>query len=195
MAGFDYSKTDNFYVYIHKCPITNEIRYVGKGRNKRAYKLTDRLSKHKNWIDSLARKNLKPIVEIYKDNLTDLEALRLEESLISEYRKLNINLNNIHSKGGVYTSKKDNKAWNKGKFGIESMHYGKKRSDLTKRNQSEAQHKKVLEKKGGAYFFKPMQKWHSRITILGKRKHIGYFNTKEEAILAYEKELINLKNI
>ena len=71
MPGFDFSKKDNFYVYLHIHPKTLEVCYVGKGRNKRAYKLTDRISRHKNWLDKLKKNNLKPIIKMISDNLTD----------------------------------------------------------------------------------------------------------------------------
>lgn len=193
MAGFDFKKLDNFYVYFHRCPLTNEIRYVRKGRNKRAYSLTDRASKHKNWLNSLFKKELLPIIEIFKDNLLEVDALKLEEDLIKEYRELGYNLNNIHSKGGAYTPKKEPILWHKGKFGKDSIHYGRKRTNLTKKNQSIAQHKKILERNGGTYLFKKINKWHVRITVLGKRKHIGYYDTKEEALEVYKTELNKLQ--
>lgn len=190
MPGFQ--KLNNFYVYFHCCPLTGEIRYVGKGRNRRAYSLTDRTSKHKNWLNSLFKKDLLPKIEIFKDNLFEEEALKLEEDTIKEYRELGYNLNNIHSKGGIYMPKKEPTLWHKGKFGKDSIHYGRKRTNLTKKNQSVAQHKKVLERNGGAYLVKSTNKWHVRITLLGKRKHVGYYNTEKEALEAYKIELNKL---
>jgi hypothetical protein len=39
----------------------------------------------------------------------------------------------------------------------------------------------------GAYWHKPTGKWHSRISVSGKRKHLGYFKSKESAAEAYKK--------
>ena len=37
----------------------------------------------------------------------------------------------------------------------------------------------------GCYFHKPSQKWLARIKINGKNKHLGYFDTQEEAHEVY----------
>ena len=78
------SSRGNFYmktsIYTLTCPITNEIKYVGKTKCK----LSTRLSYHcavkvgnitkVNWIRELKQKGLKPIIEeldLVDDNLSD----------------------------------------------------------------------------------------------------------------------------
>jgi hypothetical protein len=67
-----------YYVYVHKCPDTLLIRYIGKGKGKRAYDLHDRSAHHKNWIKSLEKKRKKPIVEIWENGLPEDVALEQE---------------------------------------------------------------------------------------------------------------------
>lgn len=74
------------YVYIHKDPRTNKVRYVGKGSGKRAWDLKKRYSWHKNWILNLKSLNLKPIVQIIKLFNTAREAFVYEKALIKSYR-------------------------------------------------------------------------------------------------------------
>lgn len=39
----------------------------------------------------------------------------------------------------------------------------------------------------GVYYYPPLNKYHAQITVDGKRIHLGYFSTKEEAIVVREK--------
>jgi hypothetical protein len=43
----------------------------------------------------------------------------------------------------------------------------------------------------GVYFMKSRSKWDARIKVLGKVKHLGYFDDEYQAHLAYEKERMN----
>jgi hypothetical protein len=90
---------NNFYVYIHIDPRTDEIRYVGKGKNDRASRMSRRYGYHKNWIKQLELLGLKPIVRIVEANLKEKEALEKEKELISEYRKNGFNLTNLTDGG------------------------------------------------------------------------------------------------
>lgn len=45
----------------------------------------------------------------------------------------------------------------------------------------------------GVYFNKQMNKWHSQI-FYGKKKHLGYFDELDDAIIARLKEEIKIKN-
>ena len=46
----------------------------------------------------------------------------------------------------------------------------------------------------GASWHKRDKKWSSKIFVDGKSKHLGNFNTKEEAVEAYQKALATIKN-
>lgn len=67
---------NDYYVYLHK-DLDNKIFYVGKGRNKRAY---SKVHRSREW-HTVAEQGY--VVEIYCNNLSECEALELEESLIS----------------------------------------------------------------------------------------------------------------
>lgn len=91
-------------IYCLKDPITNEIRYIGKT----SIALHKRLSAHckdkkpsykKNWITSLKRKGLKPVIEIIEIAKEDNWAER-ERYWINFYKEKNYKITNI-SLGGT----------------------------------------------------------------------------------------------
>lgn len=93
------------YVYIHHNPITNQIFYVGVGYKKRAWTFKWGHSKH---YYNYVLKYGTPIVEIYKNNLTEDEAYQLEEQLISKYGRMGIDKDGIlvnKSSGGKTSAK------------------------------------------------------------------------------------------
>ncbi len=51
---------------------------------------------------------------------------------------------------------------------------------------------KTTSRYTGVYWRKDIKKWKSQIQINGKRKHLGYFNTQEEASKAYQQKLKEL---
>jgi len=89
----------NVFVYVLRCPTTNEIRYVGQTVNT-----TKRLEGHLScktqkekgkWIKSLLEEGKKPILEVVdKGNKKRMSAK--EMSLINELRKKGANLFNIN---------------------------------------------------------------------------------------------------
>jgi hypothetical protein len=93
------------YVYIHHNPITNQIFYIGVGYKKRAWTFKWGHSKHYyNYVSKYGT----PIVEIYKNNLTEDEAYQLEEQLISKYGRMGIDKDGIlvnKSSGGKTSAK------------------------------------------------------------------------------------------
>lgn len=113
------------YIYILSDPETQEIRYVGKTNNiKSRYKahLNKRhnIKSHKrNWIDSLLKKNLKPILEVI-DVVPINEWIFWEQYWISQIKTWGFNLVN-HTNGGdglthsnKTSFKKGNVSWNTG---------------------------------------------------------------------------------
>ena len=94
-------KMNHFYVYAHIDPTTKEVRYIGKGFGKRAFKLKtcSRYGHHKNWIISLNNKGLNPEVLIIDDRLSEQKALELEVWYIKHMRELGYNLTNLTDGG------------------------------------------------------------------------------------------------
>lgn len=77
---------NTFYIYQHIDPRTNLIRYIGKGRGKRAWDLRDRNAYHKNWLKQLKSEGLEPIVELIETDKTEEQAFELERLWIAACR-------------------------------------------------------------------------------------------------------------
>lgn len=71
---------NNYYVYLYRRNDSDDVCYIGKGRNRRAYQITSH-NKHCINIDKLCGIT----VEIIKENLSNEEALNEEERLIDYY--------------------------------------------------------------------------------------------------------------
>ena len=124
-------ETTNIYVLID--PRTNQVRYVGKANNiSERYKAhLNRARKHqihkKNWIASLKREGLKPIIEII-DVVPINDWILWETYWISQFKAWGFELINYTNGGdgctfGNQTSfKKGHKSWS-----------GKTHSDETKK--------------------------------------------------------------
>lgn len=94
----------NTFIYILKCPITDEVRYVGKTNNpnerykNHLNKLHGEGTHKRNWINSLRNKGLKPIFEII--DVVDIEEWKEKEKYyIKYYRDAGCNLVN-YTDGG-----------------------------------------------------------------------------------------------
>lgn len=93
------------FIYVLKCPKTDVVRYVGK-----ANKPKERYSAHmfsgnrtqssykRNWIDSLKREGLKPVLEVIKE-VPIKEWKRWEKYYVSYYRDKGCRLTNITDGG------------------------------------------------------------------------------------------------
>lgn len=86
----------NYCVYLHRRKDTDEIIYIGEGRKARA-KLT-RLDKGKNAKHQEIVKTVGIYHEIYKENLTKVEAENLEQQLIKTFKESGVPITNINSK-------------------------------------------------------------------------------------------------
>jgi hypothetical protein len=94
-----------FYVYIHRDP-EGKVFYVGKGEGSRAW---EKEKRHSMWKRYIKRFNDKYYVEIYRDNLSEEEALELEEELMSNYGGQLINWSNLSLDGNWKGYEKQNK--------------------------------------------------------------------------------------
>lgn len=75
-----------FYVYEHYTQDTNQVFYVGYGRNGRAY---DFVRRNSFWKNVYLKHGT--VVKIIKDNLTLEEAIKLECELIKTYGRKDLN--------------------------------------------------------------------------------------------------------
>lgn len=88
---------NNYYIYFHKNPSTQQIFYVGLGSHviyrkyKRSEDLNQRNSHYKNYI----KKYGDPIISIMHDNLTQEEACLLETQYIIQFGRKHYEINGI----------------------------------------------------------------------------------------------------
>lgn len=166
-----------YYTYCHSSP-TGEVFYIGKGIEDRAYSFNDRSSDWKRAIKHHG--GLQIEILAYWD--TEEEAFNHEELLIDCFTDLKFNLVN-KTKGG------------KGAYGYKQSEELKKLRSL---QMSGYVHKQVTcphcKKTGGET---AMKRWHfdkctgnkayrARVSVDGKRIHLGRFETKEQATLAQD---------
>lgn len=94
-------------IYTLCCPLTGEVRYVGKTH----FSLTERLAKHlisfennrrTQWIKSLGSQGMKPIIELV-EVVEEGDWVSAEQYWIEQFRQWGFELLNIHpgGKGGV----------------------------------------------------------------------------------------------
>jgi hypothetical protein len=86
-----------YYIYYHIDPRDGLPKYVGKGSGNRAWEFAKyrRSSKHFNWILSLKKIGLEPMVFIGKRFDCEEECFKVESLDISFLKKTNIDLKNI----------------------------------------------------------------------------------------------------
>jgi len=81
------------YIYTLSCPLSNQVRYVGKTIQNPKYRYSSHLSQSKNnkkkdythcWIKSLLKKELKPILNIVEQT----QDIKRETFWINHYRKI-----------------------------------------------------------------------------------------------------------
>ena len=90
------TQKNNFYVYLHVDPLTQEVVYVGKGKNGRAWDVTRCRNSHKEhqeWMLELTYKGFIPTdwVSIISKNLTENEAFSEEKKYLYENGTLRFN--------------------------------------------------------------------------------------------------------
>jgi hypothetical protein len=93
-----------YYVYQYKDPTSNLPFYIGKGTKNRMFvHLKETLENTENkrkwlYIQKLLNNGLSPIIEKIADNLAEIAAYELEESLIAYYGRIGID------PGGILTN-------------------------------------------------------------------------------------------
>ncbi len=123
--------TTNIYILID--PITNKVRYVGKANNisQRYRAHLNRARKHqihkKNWIESLKREGLKPIIEVI-DEVPINEWIFWETYWISQFKAWGFDLIN-YTNGGDGCTFGNQTSFKKG----HTVWLGKNHSDETKK--------------------------------------------------------------
>lgn len=164
-----------YNIYVLKCPITNDIRYVGQTRMKLAKRLSghlyDALSRDKvrlnhkdNWIKKLIKDGHRPIiesVELFPNEIGLSFILERERFWISNY-KIKYNLLNS-TEGGEYSL--NNKIVISDMSGDKNPMFGKKHKSISKKIMS--------DKKKGLYD--------------------GIKNPRSKAIYQYDKDLNLIK--
>lgn len=145
----------NYCVYLHLCPITKNIRYVGKGVLERATSFYQRKAHHGNWIKSLKNKGLKPLVIFLEVGLGESEALDLEKLKIKEFRDAGLNLTNSTDGGegvsGFKPTQQQREANSKRMSGTKNPNFGKRGPGTTCHGKiwtTEQRKKLSLAKKG-----------------------------------------------
>ncbi len=91
--------TKRHYVYLHRRADDGVVFYVGKGFGKRAWKKVTRSEWWKRIVEKHGR-----TVEIYKDDLDEVDAFRLEAELISKYGRAALCNLTAGGEGGVNPS-------------------------------------------------------------------------------------------
>jgi len=97
-------------------------------------------------------------------------------------------LNPIQSNVKIVVDHIDNNKYNNK---VENLQYITHRENTYKEKVNKGKFKGVT----GVSFSKIRNKYVSAITINGIKKHLGYFETQEQAGIAYKNELINNNNI
>lgn len=92
-----------FYVYEHWRLDRDECFYVGKGKDKRAYKMRDRNLHHRAIMAKLSRDGSGMDVRMVATGLTEDEAFLLEIERIAFWRSVGVDLANL-TNGGEGTS-------------------------------------------------------------------------------------------
>ena len=84
-----------YYVYEWFRPDTNECFYVGKGCGQRAWSYSNRNYIFTEVINELIKKRLKPKIFIYKGNLAEEQALKIEGERIAYWTDRFTQLTNL----------------------------------------------------------------------------------------------------
>lgn len=88
---------EGFYVYLHRRKSDGLVFYVGKGKGKRAWVLSDIDRKNDHWTKTKNKHGI--YVEIVKSGMTEVCAFTLKRILIHQLRKAGMPLTNMTNGG------------------------------------------------------------------------------------------------
>ena len=186
---------NNFYIYQHVDPRTNLIRYIGKGKSRRAWNFSTRCGHHKNWLKQLKDAGLEPRVELIETDKTEEQAFELERLWIAACRSSFQPLTNLTDGGegasGWVPSEETRKKMSEANFGrVFTEEHRKKLSENNARpmlgkTHSEATKLKMSEERRGEkhhYFGKALSEEHCRKLSQARRgeKHHYFGKTHSD---------------
>lgn len=188
-------------IYGLSCPITNEIRYIGYASN-----LNRRINQHlqpsnliksnykNNWIKSLLKINLKPLVVVLKKCKNYKELPKIEKEIIAIYKFLGYNLTNL-TNGGDGTTGRILSSETKRK--ISASNIGKIRSTQTvnKWRHTFTKNKNVSPNKGRKFSEKHRKNLSiAHIGKCGKKSYLSNLQCKS-IVLEYNTTNITKKEL
>jgi len=194
-----------YFIYILKCPITDQIRYVGQTSQKLEKRFSNHIwesrrkkkkySHKENWIRKLSRMGLEPKIEKIENIEMDLDfVIEREKFWISKFKKSGIELLNA-TDGGEYSS--NNVTVKFDMSGEKNPMFGKKHRDTTK--------KKMSEKKIGLYDgvnnprAKPIYQYDDKVTFIKKwecaKECADFYNISRGNISSAAKYNSSLENM
>ena len=100
--GFAVQASTKYYVYTHVESDNGKVFYVGKGTGNRV----SSRNRHSDWHSHVKNLGGKYAEKIVANNLTEAEALELEEELIEQYRETVVN--KVRSIGTITIDLSDN---------------------------------------------------------------------------------------
>ncbi len=131
---------DNYYVYAHKHPMSEDIVYIGSGKERRIFS-KQRSVDHIIWLeDMLVAHNVKDIMQTMEVFGTKEEAHAYEIKLIAEHKP---QFNKHHNPEWTYTDEQK-KNMSESAMGKKGTRLGAVTSEETKKKQSKAMKGKVF---------------------------------------------------
>lgn len=98
-----------YYIYTLECPVTAQVRYIGKTNNlskRLSAHCKDKVKSHKSsWIKSLNNKGLKPVVTVLDQTEDEQECYKLEQYWIAQFRAWGFDLTNLTNGGEGFSGK------------------------------------------------------------------------------------------
>lgn len=201
------------YIYALLCPISGDVRYVGKAGDLRQ-RYRDHLfqlsmkSPKVCWIASLKKKGLRPLMSII-EVVSDTEWEVSERYWISYYREKGARLLNLRPGGegspkGVPLTLETREKM-RGPRRPHSDEHRRKIGDAQRwRRQSDAQKENLRVKTQGrklrnssssyvgVSWCSSKRRWKAHIRSNGKLSHLGYFDIEVEAALAYNRAALDI---